>query len=440
MKKPKRIFKSDAEVARVLDEMRVNDRPLTAAQKAGLKKLYAWLTWASGQKAVKPPIFRLFGLAGTGKTTVLIAIRLLGLRPLYVSFTNRAVGVLVSKGCYPARTVHSVIYVTYGADQDSTAQDEAMRAAFIQAEQDGVPVEERSQLPPVRGTVQFELRTYEEIRNETAGYDCVVVDEASMVGNTMGQDLLTIGLPIVGAGDPGQLPPVGDYPFFDPKGPDVLLTEVLRTDGDILDAAAYVRRGGEFGDLPPGQDYQVRRKAPEEWFRRTDQVLCGIHHKRRELNRHIRSLLGFEGFMPNVGEKLCAVANNKELDISNGSLWIVEKSQRLGDWAVVDLIEFAPRLPEAARRRVSEVKIHLSCLIQDIKSSQDIDLRLPNDAILATWGYSITVHKSQGSEFDNVLIFDDSKVFGESARQWKYTAITRAAKKAFIVSRNGGQK
>ena len=52
----------------------------------------------------------------------------------------------------------------------------------------------------------------------------------------------------------------------------------------------------------------------------------------------------------------------------------------------------------------------------------------------ATFGYAITCHKSQGSQWDNVLVWDDG--LGKTRRdraRWLYTAITRASERLVIA-------
>ena len=51
-----------------------------------------------------------------------------------------------------------------------------------------------------------------------------------------------------------------------------------------------------------------------------------------------------------------------------------------------------------------------------------------------TFGYCLTVHKAQGSQWDNVYLFDESFVFREDRRRWLYTGVTRAAEKVTVVS------
>jgi ATP-dependent exoDNAse (exonuclease V) alpha subunit len=49
------------------------------------------------------------------------------------------------------------------------------------------------------------------------------------------------------------------------------------------------------------------------------------------------------------------------------------------------------------------------------------------------FAYAITCHKAQGSEFDFVVVFDESWAFGEERDRWLYTAITRAKDKLLII-------
>jgi exodeoxyribonuclease-5 len=49
------------------------------------------------------------------------------------------------------------------------------------------------------------------------------------------------------------------------------------------------------------------------------------------------------------------------------------------------------------------------------------------------FAYAVTCHKAQGSEFDFVIVFDESWAFGEERARWLYTAITRAKEKLLIV-------
>ena len=49
------------------------------------------------------------------------------------------------------------------------------------------------------------------------------------------------------------------------------------------------------------------------------------------------------------------------------------------------------------------------------------------------FGYCISCHKAQGSEFDSAIVFDESYAFKEDKNRWLYTAITRAKNKLILV-------
>ena len=48
-------------------------------------------------------------------------------------------------------------------------------------------------------------------------------------------------------------------------------------------------------------------------------------------------------------------------------------------------------------------------------------------------GAAVTIHKAQGSQWDDVYLFDESYVFREDRQRWLYTGITRAAEKITVV-------
>ena len=54
-----------------------------------------------------------------------------------------------------------------------------------------------------------------------------------------------------------------------------------------------------------------------------------------------------------------------------------------------------------------------------------------------TFGDALTVHKSQGSQWDSVVLFDESAAFREDGARWLYTGITRAAKELTLVLGSG---
>ena len=50
-----------------------------------------------------------------------------------------------------------------------------------------------------------------------------------------------------------------------------------------------------------------------------------------------------------------------------------------------------------------------------------------------TYGYALTVHKAQGSQWDDIVLFDESYAFREHRSRWLYTGLTRAAERITVV-------
>ena len=226
-----------------------------------------------------PQLFRLFGYAGTGKTTLArhIAENVDG-EVQFAAFTGKAALVLREKGCGEARTIHSLIY----------------RPKDLDSEEPSFVLNEDS--PASRASL-------------------IVIDECSMVDEELGRDLLSFGKKVLVLGDPAQLPPVKGGGFFTEQAPDVMLTEVHRqaADNPIVRLSMLVRAGER---LAPGDHGAMRvmprEKIDAEQVKAADQVLVGLNKTRRAYNRRLRELLGFKEALPEVGEKLVCLRNDKD--------------------------------------------------------------------------------------------------------------------------------
>jgi exodeoxyribonuclease-5 len=64
----------------------------------------------------------------------------------------------------------------------------------------------------------------------------------------------------------------------------------------------------------------------------------------------------------------------------------------------------------------------------------DYEARLRADEF--DFAYALTVHKAQGSEWDRVLLLDESHCWKQdgTAANWLYTGITRASQQLTVVS------
>ena len=236
-------------------------------------------------------MFRLFGYAGVGKTTLArhVAEGAAG-GTAFAAFTGKAALVMRAKGCAGATTIHALIY----------------RAS-----------------EGVEGAPTFTLN--EDGPASRAGL--IVIDECSMVDAELARDLLSFGKPILVLGDPFQLPPVKGGGYFTESPPDVMLTEIHRqaADDPIIRLSEIVRSGGELKEGAYGETRVIRRaEIDAAQVLAADQVLVGVNRTRRAYNQRIRDLSGFKEPLPVAGDRLVCLRNDRTKGLINGGLWRVE--------------------------------------------------------------------------------------------------------------------
>jgi exodeoxyribonuclease-5 len=159
-----------------------------------------------------------------------------------------------------------------------------------------------------------------------------------------------------------------------------------------------------------------------------DQVLVGINRTRRRYNQRLRELKGFDQTYPQAGDKLVCLRNDPAKGLLNGSLWQVMTSSKETVKPGINLLV----RPEDDDMDRGSAKIKL------LKSAfDDPDLEVPWQTKKRyddfDYGYALTVHKAQGSQWNSVVLFDESFAFRDSRERWLYTAITRAAERLVIV-------
>lgn len=372
---------------------------VSGEQNEALKAARGWLTKPQQQ------VFRLFGYAGTGKTTLarFFAGQVDG-SVQFAAFTGKAAQVLRTKGALNARTIHSLIYRPRGEEEQ---EDEATG---------------KMTMAPT-----FSINRQSPISKAAL----IIIDECSMVDENLGRDLLSFGTPVLVLGDPGQLPPIGGGGFFTEQEPDFLLEEIHRqaADNPIIRIARDVREGREieYGDYGEVQVI-ARAQVTGDLVMGADQVLVGTNKTRKRYNMRLRELKGFVGPLPQAGDKMVCLRNDPAKDLLNGSLWKVMTAARETVKPGINLL----LTPEEEDFRSGIAKIKL------LKKQ----FEFPDEEI--TWqekrryddfdyGYALTVHKAQGSQWDNVVLFDESYAFKDIRERWLYTAITRAAKRLTIV-------
>ncbi|MFA7415098.1 MAG: ATP-dependent RecD-like DNA helicase, partial [Rhizobium sp.] len=329
-------------------------------QDEALKAVSRWL------KEGRSPVFRLFGYAGTGKTTLArhFAENVDG-EVLFAAFTGKAAQVLRSRGASNAKTIHSLIYRPRG---EEAVEDEETGKTSIS------PMFSINRQSPV------------------AKAALIVIDECSMVDEQLGKDLMSFGTPILVLGDPGQLPPVSGGGFFTEHEPDCLLTDIHRQahDNPIIELAMHIREGKEimYGDYGTAKVIS-KNEVTQDLVLGADQVLVGTNKTRRRYNKRLRELKGFTVDYPQAGDKLVCLRNDQVKGLLNGSLWQVMTSSRETVKPGINLL-IKPE-DDDMDRGAAKIKL-LKAAFEDVEGEIPWTTRKRYDEF--DYGYALTVHKA----------------------------------------------
>lgn len=412
---------------------------LTADQEKAKNLIVEWYLHTEDS------VFVLSGYAGTGKTFLIdyvvreVLKMRVGEEAVFVSPTGKAAANLVRCGTV-AGTVHSLIYMR---DEEEFDVDE-----------NGEIIEKQELTFIRRPSIDANIRL-------------IIIDEASMINETVLTDLLSFGVKCLFCGDGAQLPPVnGTCPLM--ENPHYTMKEIVRqaADNPIIRVATMAREGkripyGNYGDkvcvirrngLSPAQRKRIFLKA--------DQIICGRNKTRNELNAEIRGYKGISqgALLPTEGEKLICTLNDweKPLDkeerffLVNGIIGTARNIQEhfdelatmdfqadFMDTSVSTTFDTAIFTQGNYRHLYGDRAVKLSdgTVVHEANFQLLRKVRTVSDEPICRFefAYAITCHKSQGSEFDFVVVFDESWVFGEERDRWLYTAITRAKDKLLII-------
>lgn len=428
----------------------MSDIQLTPQQHAAVKRIVHWFRHETEHQQVA----RLFGYAGSGKSTITRhIIEALGLSICqgrhwggvqFAAFTGKAALVMTRKGT-PASTIHSLIYRVSEATEEEierVKKELAQLKAGLFLMGPGELAFARMQITKLELRLAHIHEPRFVLNSQSLVRDCdlIVLDEVSMVGEEMANDLLAFGKPILVLGDPGQLPPIKGEGAFTNAAPDVMLDEVHRQAGDsaILRLATLARQG-----LPIGygeHDAHVwkmpRRDVGSDQMLRGGQVLCGMNVTRRQLNSTMKRAAGFGSDFPTgSGEKIICLKNRHDLGLINGmflSLHDVRHEARNENYfSAVLHTEDGLEISERQNLWRGEYDDHVA--FDPDRGRRDGYIR--RNLVETSWGYAITVHKAQGSSWDNVVVFDDGiGRTAEDRNRWLYTAITRAEKGLVILA------
>ena len=381
-----------------------------------------------------PFVLTVGGYAGTGKTTLICELRneiyrhFPHLSVAFVTFTGKASSVLQTKltnaGIFYKDdyigTIHGLIYTP------DTKYDRQLKTYVITG---------------------WKLKNEDELL-----HDIIIIDEASMVSKQIWNDLKQFCKPIIGVGDHGQLPPIGDQ-FNLLKETDFQLTEIHRQalNSPIIYLSKIVREEGYI----PYNKFFSNDVFKLSW--RNDQckhiwdnkvvfdedlaVLCGFNTTRNYLNDRIREKLSYDKKkIPCPGERVVCLANNHTTKIMNGQIgtvqWLMPESYGLYRMTI-DMGSPDPVECMVSDKCFGEVTYTMYDGTKRQKMQREYAFKKGAARVdFFDYGYAMSVHKSQGSEWKKVIVFEQrSKHWDdEYYARWLYTAITRASHKLFIIS------
>lgn len=392
-----------------------NDIQLTAEQQVAFDDIVDFFTTKPKDK----PYWVLTGFAGTGKTTLLSEIiqfineydklkdeGKLKKKVAVLTLTWKASIVLHNKGVKQAQSIHSFLYCSEWIEATKELKINKKDKADIQAE-----------------------------------FKFIIVDEASMVSSEIKQDLINTGLPILFVADPFQLPPITkdqkELHFLD--NPDSKLTIILRQalDNPIIDLSMRIRQDSTFnyrnylGDyLNKGKLYVFNgSKLNVNWLINADQVICGTNATRIARNNLIRTIQNKNpARFPDKDEKLIALNNVRTKQIFNGTILFANDGYH-DDTLTNKRTNFKVRTEEGKEHTIKGI---FTDLVEDKNELKY--MAKDKDLVHLAFGSVITCHKSQGSQWNKVLIFNEPIGSNEvDKRKWMYTSITRAIDKCVVI-------
>ena len=377
---------------------------LTNGQEKGLK--IAVERYKNGE-----PYTVIAGYAGAGKSTlvshIVDALNISPMSVCYVAFTGKASLVLREKGCENSMTAHKLLY--------------------------------HSKEKP-DGTFEHKPR-----KSLEWPYKLIVVDEVSMIPTDMWDLLLSHNVHVIALGDPGQLPPIdGESELL--KHPHVFLDEVVRQaqDSEIIRLSMDIREGVS---LKPYKGNEViiisKNQLNDFYYSGADQIIAAKNITRNDINWKCRKIK-FGNDVPNYpieGEKAICLKNYWNVLSDSGDPLINGMIGELSGIRFRHNIDKYDDMMNANFTVGDKNKFHQLFMDyklfaeskQTINSDNWMDFRGMTKPMLFDYAYCITCHKSQGSEFDKVLVFNEYMKSTDHKR-WLYTAATRAKKKLIIVA------
>ena len=367
------------------------------------------------------------GYAGAGKSTlvrfIIEELKTYGVKETdvcFACFTGKAAQVLLKKGNKNVITLHKLLYKS----------------------------------------IPKESGGFVRIPNPSIPYKIVVVDEVSMAPKTLMDLLFKHNVYVICLGDPFQLPPVDkkeDNHLLDT--PHIFLDEMMRQaqESEIIQLSMAIRENRHIETFQ-GKEVQILNKEELNTGMLTwaDQILVATNATRVSINTQMRKLLNF-GEKPQDGDKIICLRNywdcfsDNEEPLVNGTIGILKNSFLTKRYlpSIVKSTDGLSHIDLIMGDFISDSGMYFHSLEMDKKMIDTGEFSLDWKTVYQlnrnpktrdipplefTYGYAITCHKAQGSEWDKVLVIEEKFPFDkiEHAR-WLYTAVTRSSEKLVLV-------
>lgn len=362
-------------------------------------------------------VYEISGPAGSGKTTmILYAIDKLGIElenVAFLAYMGKAVTQMM-RNKLPARTIHSFIY------------------RYVK-----VPVRDENgnivRKPNGKTKMKGEFQLIDQLPENI---ELIVIDEGSMVSEKIAMDILSFGKPVIVLGDLNQLPPVFGKPFF-LQEPDYILTEIMRQNegNPIIWLSQRILNKEKMIPGVYGNSAIIEKSDLTDYtLKHASIILTGTNKLRYMINVKFREeIFAYKNLdIPHYGEKIICRKNNWNRCIGNG-YYLTNGMTGFVDY--VDRESYNKKSisidfrPDFLKSSYKNVKIDYDHLYSSPTTEMDLEEESFYDFTLDKfeWANAITVHSSQGSQWDNVLYLDERMGGNEDFhKKLMYTAITRA--------------
>jgi len=276
-------------------------------------------------------------------------------------------------------------------------------------------------------------------------YNLIIIDEASMIDARALDDILAHGVRIIAVGDHGQLPPVmGDGSLM--RAPMLRLEKIHRqAEGSpIIQLSRAIREecrmAQEFAD---GKRLTFYRGPIETLVEPglENAVLCWRNQTRVSVNRNVRARLGYAGKPPQKGETVIALRNYPP--VYNGMRGLLTECSTPGDewWRIETVLDFPDEGLTNLEFTVCRDQFHRPETFKSVDDMKAAGIPLGSFGSMSEagklfdFGYAMTVHKSQGSQFKHAIVVVDwrQNYNDDGVRRLAYTAVTRAAERLTVV-------